>query len=816
MSSLTWRNCRSSHMVGKVISHYRVEEHLGGGGMGVVYRAQDLRLGRNVALKLLPPELVRDHQALERFQREARAASALNHPNICTIHEIDESGGHPFIVMEFLEGQTLKHAITGKPLASTQILEITIQIADALDAAHETGIIHRDLKPANIFLTRRGPAKVLDFGLAKLVPSPRRVAAQQGGADLPTLTAGGDLTSTGTALGTVAYMSPEQARGEELDLRSDLFSLGAVLYEMATGRLAFGTGTTAVVFEAILNRTPVPATWLNPDLLPDLSWIIAKLLEKDRRLRYQSAAELRADLKRVKRDSESSGVPTLAVPERFKTRWRSRALIAAVACALLVVLVAVAPRTWRERMWNGFASRRIHSVAVLPFVNVGADPNIEYLADGVTDGIISSLSRIPDLRVMARSTVFSYKGREIIAKKVGKDLKVDAVLLGRITQRGDTLTIQTDLVSVTDGSELWGEQYNRKVSDLIKVQEDISKEIYDNLRPKLTGQESQQLAKHDTENPEAYQLYLQGLYYWNKWTEEGFRKASDYFNQAVARDPNYALAYAGLADTYNFLGDSGYVAPKQVWPKAKSAAMQAVKIDDMLSEAHISLALVREGYDWDWPGAETEFKRAIQLNANSATAHHWYGDFLARLGRSEEARTELKKAQELDPLSLLINTSVGRQLYFARQYETAIQQLKKTLDMDPNFVPAQHAIEAAYAQSGMYREAVAERQKVLTLSGNPELAAAIGADYAQSGYAGVLKSWLEGLKQVSKQGYVSPYDLAQIYARLGEREQALTSLEQAYNERDSKFTYIKIEPAFDEIRSDPRFQQLLQRLAMPQ
>ncbi|PYV95891.1 MAG: hypothetical protein DMG86_21125, partial [Acidobacteria bacterium] len=389
-------------------------------------------------------------------------------------------------------------------------------------------------------------------------------------------------------------------------------------------------------------------------------------------------------------------------------------------------------------------------------------------------------------------------------------------LLGRITQRGDTLTIQTDLVSVTDGSELWGEQYNRKVSDLIKVQEDISKEIYDNLRPKLTGQESQQLAKHDTENPEAYQLYLQGLYYWNKWTEEGFRKASDYFNQAVARDPNYALAYAGLADTYNFLGDSGYVAPKQVWPKAKSAAMQAVKIDDMLSEAHISLALVREGYDWDWPGAETEFKRAIQLNANSATAHHWYGDFLARLGRSEEARTELKKAQELDPLSLLINTSVGRQLYFARQYETAIQQLKKTLDMDPNFVPAQHAIEAAYAQSGMYREAVAERQKVVTLSGNPELAAAIGADYAQSGYAGVLKSWLEGLKQVSKQGYVSPYELAQIYARLEEREQALTALEQAYNERDSKFTYIKIEPAFDEIRSDSRFQQLQQRLAMPQ
>ena len=802
-------------MVGKVISHYRIEESLGGGGMGVVYRAQDLRLGRNVALKFLPPETVRDHQSLERFQREARAASALNHPNICTIHEVDECDGHPFIVMEFLEGQTLKHLITGKPMPSTQILDIALQIADALDAAHESGIIHRDLKPANIFLNRRGQAKVLDFGLAKLVPTRRGVAEEVGVSALPTLSGGHDLTSTGTAVGTVAYMSPEQARGEELDARTDLFSFGVVLYEMATGRLAFGTGTSAVVFEAILNRTPLPATRLNPDLLPDLGWIISKLLEKDRRLRYQSAAELVADLKRVKRDSESSGVPTVTVPQRSPVRWHSRPVIAVVSSVLLLVLAALAPHSWRERLWSGFGPGRIHSVAVLPFVNVGADPNIEYLADGVTDGIISSLSRIPDLRVMARSTVFSYKGHEVVAQKVGKDLNVDAVLVGRIEQRGDTLTIRTDLVSVADGSELWGAQYNRKVADLLSIQEAISKEIYDNLRPKLTGQEAPQLTRHYTDNPEAYQLYLQGAYYWNKWTEAGFTKAIDYFNQAVERDPNYALAYAGLADAYNFLGDSGYAAPKEIRQNAKSAAAQALKIDPMLPEAHVSQALVREAYDWDWQGAESEFKRALELDPNSAAAHQWYGDLLLRLGRMEEARAELKAAQELDPLSLPINTGVGLQLYYDRQYEAAIQQLKKTLNLDPNFVPSQRALEAAYAQSGMFREAIAEQQKVLTLSGNPDLAAAVGEDYRRSGYTGVLQSRLAGLNEVSKQRYVSPYSIAQIHARLQEKDQALSWLEQALKEHDCKLSYLKVDPVFDEIRADPRFQQVVSRLGMP-
>lgn len=800
-------------MLGQVISHYRIDEKLGGGGMGVVYRAHDLRLGRSIALKFLPPDLVRDVQALERFQREARAASGLNHPNICTIHEIDQFDGQPFIVMELLEGHTLKHMITGKALPATQILEITLQIADALEAAHESGIIHRDLKPANIFLTKRSQAKVLDFGLAKLVPTPRPIGYAVGPAAMPTLSGVEHLTSTGVALGTVAYMSPEQARGEELDRRSDLFSLGAVLYEMATGRLAFAGATTAVVFEAILNRTPVPAGRVNPELIPDLGWIAAKLLEKDRKLRYQSAAELQADLKRVKRDTESAGVPTFVAPKP-KPAWRKPAMIAAAVAFLLLLVVVLLPHRLRDRLWGG--GNHIHAIAVLPFVNVGADPNIEYLADGVTEGIISSLSRVPELRVMARSTVFSYKGRDVNAQKVGKELNVDAVLMGRVAQRGDTLTIQTDLVNVADGSELWGDQFNRKVSDLIAVQGDIAKEIYDNLRPRIVGaEESSQVAKHDTENSEAYQLYLQGLFYWNKWTEDGFRKATDYFNQAVEKDPHYAQAYAGLADTYNFLGESGYMAPQQVWQNAKSAAMQAVKLDDTLPEAHISLGLVRESYDWDWAGAESEFKRAIQLNPNSASGHQWYGDFLTRIGRFDEARMELKKAQELDPLSMLTNTSLGRLLYFTRQYDTAVRQLAKTLDMDPKFVPAQHAIEAAYAQNGMFKEAIGERQKVLTLSGNPDLAAAIGEDFNASGYPGVMKSWLEGLKEVSKRGYVSSYNIAQIYARLGDKNQALASLEQAYSLRDSNLTYVKVEPAFDDLRSDPRFQKIVQQLALP-
>jgi TolB-like protein len=450
---------------------------------------------------------------------------------------------------------------------------------------------------------------------------------------------------------------------------------------------------------------------------------------------------------------------------------------------------------------------------VLPLVGVESIDRAswEYLADGITDGIINHLSHLSKLRVMARSTMFSYKGREVNAQAVGKELNVSVMVFGRLSKRGDTVRVDIVMMNVSDASQIWGEQYRRKVSEMATIQNDIASAISRELGLKLTSWEKSQLTKQYTENPEAYQLYLQGLYYWNKLTEEGIRKAVDYFNKAVAKDVNYALAYVGLADAYTFLGEAGWAAPKQVGQTAKSAAMQALKIDDMLPEAHISLALVREGYDWDWPGAETEFKRAIELNPNSTAAHRLYGDFLTKRGRFKEAEVELRKAEDLDPLSAVTSTSVGRHLYFSRDYNSAIEQLKKTLNLDPNFLPAQQALEAAYFQDIQYRGAIEVRQDVLTRSGHPDLAAAIGKDYNKSGYLGVLKGSLEGLKELSKRAYVSSYQIAQIHAMLEDNDQAIARLERAFKERDSRLTYIKVDPAFDEIRADPRFQQLLQQ-----
>ena len=828
---------------GTRLGRYEIRSHIGTGGMGEVYAAMDTELERTLAIKILPDKFVSDRMRIRRFIQEARAASGLNHPNIITIHEIKTEGSTPFIVTEFIDGMTLRQRLLRARISVGEAIGIALQIGSALDAAHRAGIVHRDIKPENIMLRTDGYVKVLDFGLAR--PTEQHTTSSEASTLVN--------TEIGTIIGTAQYMSPEQARGQKVDGRTDIFSLGVVLYEMIAHKLPFEGSTNSDVVASILKEEPAPLVDYAPDVPLGLQEIVSRALAKDKDDRYERADQLIDDLRKLRQEldfefqlerpnridlHQKPGAPTATMPapvtadvQKGIATKASKTLAVdpgyrkrVTQIGAFVVLIGIAIAAY---FYFAKENAAIDSVAVLPFTYTNADQSgivgadVEWLSDGITESIINSLSRVPSLKVIARSSVFRYKGKTIDPQTVGRELKVRAVVTGKVVQMGDTLSIQTELVDVKNQTQLWGEKYKRKVSDVLNLPEDISQQISDGLKIELTGEEKSQLAKRYTQDPRAYELYWKGRYYWNQRRAEDIKEAIKDFQEAIRIDPQYALAYTGLADCY-VLGNVMQLPPKEAMPIATDAARKALAIDNNLAEAHTSLAKIKLSYEWDWTGAETEFKQAIKINPGYATAHQWYGVYLSEMGRHDESISERTIAQELDPLSLSIATGLARAMYWARRYDEAIQNLQAALAKDQTYADTQWSLGLAYEQKKMYPEAITAFQKAVELSktagsseGKPEMLGALGHAYALAGQKNEAARILDQLNRISiSQRYGSPYSVALIYVALDEKDEAFAWLGKAYNERDENFIHLKVDPRLDSIRSDSRFQDWLQRIRL--